>query len=297
MGQETLPILAGVEPRSCWGRFRAAVTVEPVTFLYILGYILSTTLIQQYASYYLAMQLNGDPELLTEGLCYVPTNSSAFVTQVEEQTGSFLSAFSLLNFLPMVVASVLMGAYSDNRGRKSIMVLPVLGGILRGVISLAFVYTEVSISYFYIPAALEGLFGGTAVFETAVFAYVADVSTRNRRSWRMVVLLIAQALGVAVAEVTSGYLITYFGFIPPLYMVLTAYVLCLIVIATYIRESVTSSAKDAVFRCANLLQPFRLLWGTGDPGRTWVLRMSSLVAFLSYITQGIMSYAWVCRNQ
>ena len=63
--------------KGCCGRMRSLVTVEPIAFLYILAAILANSTNQQYASYYNAVQMGGDVELLSVGICELGNNDNS----------------------------------------------------------------------------------------------------------------------------------------------------------------------------------------------------------------------------
>ena len=277
-------------------RIRGSVTVEPIAFLYILPFVLSTSTNQQYASYYQAVALGGDPELLEVGLCSIGDyNNTDWVATVQAAAAEYLTIFSFLNNLPMVMMALLMGSYSDSRGRKIAMCLPVIGGIIRAITSIIIVSTAINLQYMYIAAFLEGLFGGSAVVTLALYAYIADVSTLQKRSWRMLLLMVTESLGIALAEISAGYIITDIGFIYPYIIILSCYVTCLLMIIFYVAETVQEKLSDkdsgkGYFDWHHFKRTFGLLIRSEKSGMTWVLRASAGITFLVYMTQSVNAF-------
>lgn len=280
----------GDRPKSLWHRLRSAVTVEPIAFCYILPFVLSTSTNQQYASYYNAIALGGDPAVLTVGLCSLGVNNTAWVAAVQSAAADYLTAFSFLNNIPMVLAALLMGSYSDKRGRKIAMCAPVVGGMIRATFSVAIVYTQVNIKFLYVAAILEGIFGGSSVITLALYAYIADVSTHEKRSWRMLLLMVAESCGIAFAEISAGYLITYIGFILPFVLILGCYALCLGLIAFYVEETVVSREDTGYFNYKHFTRTFGLLVSSSKPGMVWFLRLATLTTWLVYVCQSVNAF-------
>lgn len=289
--EERRHLVDGEESEGCCERMRNLITVEPCAFLFILGYILATSTTQQYVSFSTAVSMGADTALLTASLCDLTSNMTSSVAEVEGTAAGIMTIFSLLNILPMLLAAILMGSYSDTRGRKIALIAPVIGGLLRGIAALIICFFNMDLEYLYGAGLLEGLFGGTSVFSTAMFAYIADVSRIKSRSWRMLVLMLVQALGIGVAEVTAGYMITYLGFVYPFLMILCIYAACLLFVILYIQETVNKQENRVGYlSCTHFIRTFRPLFSSLDTGRRWIMRVCTMVMLLSYICQGIMGY-------
>ena len=79
---------------------------------------------------------------------------------------TYTEYFNLINVLPMALVVLFLGSYSDYRGRKMALLLPVLGGILRAVVAILVVQYGVNIDYMFVGAGLEGIAGGFALMAT-----------------------------------------------------------------------------------------------------------------------------------
>ena len=276
---------------------KSGVTVEPVAFLFMMGMILANTTTQQYVNYSVAERMSGD--ILEESaekstsLCAAGSETTS-TSDIQEIAARILSTFSFLNILPMLIAAVLMGSYSDKQGRKVALILPVIGGLLRGIVAFVVCYWKLQVRFLYAGGLAEGFCGGTAVFTTALFAYIADVSTTDKRSWRMLVISIAQAMGISLAEISTGYMITYIGFIAPFTLILVVYSLCLLYILCFIQESVTSwSQTTGYFDVQHFVRTFRIMVSNTDPHRQWIMRCCTVILFSNFICAGIIAYRYV----
>lgn len=301
MEGESQPIMEekkAAESPGCWSRMRSTLTVEPIAFLYTLAFVLSTSTNQQYSSFYYGLELGGDSDLLSVGVCSLNENSTEWVATVQELAAGYLSYFTLLNNLPMLVAAILMGSLSDVRGRKLVLALPVIGGIIRACIAIGVESSRINIYYMNIGAFIEGLMGGSAVVGLALYSYIADISTPQTRSWRMLFLFVAESIGIGLAEIAGGYLITYTDFLYPYIMILCVYVVCFLIILFYIRETVTEDAPGTAscFSCFHLRRTFGLLFRKSQEGLTAILWLGQSMLFLIYGVQGLSAFAYVERG-
>ncbi|KAF7333971.1 hypothetical protein MSAN_02399200 [Mycena sanguinolenta] len=69
------------------------------------------------------------------------------------------------------------GALGDRRGRKCVLSISILGGLLRDLIYLAVAQTEFKEHGAVVATVIEGLLGGYATFAGVAHAYISDVST------------------------------------------------------------------------------------------------------------------------
>ena len=276
---------------------RGLITVEPIAFLFMTASVLSATTTQEFVNYAVAEYHGADPSILTKSLCSGETNTTS-VADVQTEAAQLLTVFSLLNALPMLFAAVLMGSYSDSRGRKIALVVPVFGGLFRGFVTLSVCYWKLDLRTLHAGAVMEGLCGGQSVFTTALFAYIADVSSRKRRSWRMFVLSLMETIGISLGDVSIAYLVTYTGFTAPFVLIVAIYILCLIYTVCVIRETVRRDSTQAgFFSLTHFARTFRLLFNVGDELQRWVLRCATAIMFLLVIFQGIVGYRYLSFNQ
>ena len=259
-------------------------TIEPASFVYCLAHYLSVTLTVQCLTTIAAESLGVNTTLLEPSLCELAANMTAPVAAVEAEAARILSVFSLLNILPTLCATVLMGSYSDSRGRKVALIAPILGGLLRSTCTLGMIHWHLDTRFIYVAGLAEGIFGGQPIFNMACFSYIADVTHPSQRTWRMLVLTISQNLAITIAEISAGYIITYWGFEIAFLVVTITYVLCLMNICC-IRET-RKHSPDSVgyFSVTHFVRTFRPLVHKYTRTR-WVIRCCVVVATLYAIVR------------
>ena len=277
--------------RSFCAELSSSITVEPAAFLYFIGLITASTTTEQYAFYRLSNKHNEleNHELQNHQLlkkCMPSYNKTASIVadEVATETAQFLVFFNLVNQVPPVFVALLMGSYTDRMGRKVALVAPVIGGGLRAILTLIIIYLDLSMKYLYLAAAVEGLSGGSATFTMALFAYVADISTKERRSIRIFMVQLVNTLGMAMAQITIGYMIFYWSFSYPYGLILCIYVMCLGLICM-LRESVADTRPTPLLTCQHIERTVRLFVPpVGDPA-VCTLRLCLLLILLDSMVE------------
>ena len=142
----------------------------------------------------------------------------------------------------------LWGSYTDNVGRKRALILPVLGSLIRALTNLIVAACQLNLAVLYIGCAIDGFFGGPAVFTGAIFAYIADITPISSRSQRTVVIQAMLVFGLALSHITQGYLVQYWGFIVTYIITAAAIGLNLLYVTFWVPESVRDIKPCPFFR-------------------------------------------------
>jgi len=86
-------------------------------------------------------------------------------------------------------------------------------------------YFNLSLYFLYISAAISGFSGFATVLMVGATCYIADISTKEERAFRIAVLFLAIFFAAVISQLTSGLWIVYVGFIPSAWFILACYVL------------------------------------------------------------------------
>ncbi|KAK7487141.1 hypothetical protein BaRGS_00021636 [Batillaria attramentaria] len=129
----------------------------------------------------------------------------------EGAVAEVLLYFSLANTGPMVLTTILLGAYSDVIGRKLLFLLPTAAGLVEFVVTAVIVKLELSLDYFYLLQAVEGFSGSFCALLLATFAYTADL-TPPAKSRTFAITILECCLALAGAGASVGYLILYVSY-------------------------------------------------------------------------------------
>ena len=164
---------------------------------------------------------------------------------IQEETSQWIMYLSIIRTIPAVISTLVCTAYFDRVGRKRIMIMPIIGATLATISDLANSYfLSSSIVWMFFGAFLDGLFGQFASILASAFAYLADTTSVENRTRRVILLESMVFLGGFVAEIGTGQLLQHYGFLPPFIMVLLVLVL-VIVYWFFLRESYPPISEDS----------------------------------------------------
>lgn len=123
---------------------------------------------------------------------------------METLTAHWNLYINLGGFLVGILVVPLLGSWSDAAGRRLVLVLPNLGLALQVVVYLVVMYLRLPVVYFLVGRLLSGLSGDFNAVLAGCFAYVADVSDRRSRTFRVAVLEACLGLSGMLASIIGG---------------------------------------------------------------------------------------------
>ncbi|XP_022099482.1 proton-coupled folate transporter-like isoform X2 [Acanthaster planci] len=202
-------------------RLRASrrwITIEPVIFTCLVAYGTIATLRAEYMRM-LVLREHGINSTTGGGdqNCNVNTSSPEYLLEEEIQAETALRVMYLvlcssgLNIL----SAPLLSVWSDHAGRKPALFICSFGIWVNTAVYLAVTGFHLSPYYLFIGEAVQGLTGSLILILAVSLAYLADVTTKERRMFRFVVVDTTLFFAIAVAQVAMGYVVKYFGFVPP----------------------------------------------------------------------------------
>lgn len=103
--------------------------------------------------------------------------------------------------LPMVP---LLGSWSDVAGRRPVLLLSNVGLALQAVVYLLVMYLRLPMGYFLVGRVLCGLSGDANALIAACFSYVADVSDRSSRTFRVGILEACLGISGMLSGIIGG---------------------------------------------------------------------------------------------
>ena len=201
-----------LNPWSCYLNFRKEkiITVEPVLFLYMFANFMFTTLTQQYFFNRYALDfINEDVHKYNGSSCInasalgVYTGSNDTIKLVEDRSTLLAVYCSLPYRLLSLIATLILGPISDYYGRRPVMIIVMLGGIIQGICALCIVHFNLNLYFFILAYGIAGICGGLPAIMMASFSYISDVSTVK---WRTVRIGIVEAM-----VFLAGVLASLFG--------------------------------------------------------------------------------------
>uniref|UniRef100_A0A3B4GEM2 Proton-coupled folate transporter n=1 Tax=Pundamilia nyererei TaxID=303518 RepID=A0A3B4GEM2_9CICH len=213
------------------------VSVEPVLFLSMFSLALQAPLSTQYLWDRISEDLGYNGSKRSE--C---GNSSAppdpLQKEVETLTAHWNLYISLGGFSVGLLVVPLLGSWSDLAGRRRVLILPNLGLALQTIVYLVVMYLKLPVVYFLVGRLLSGLSGDFNAVLAGCFAYVADISDRRSRTFRVAILEACLGLSGMLASIIGGQWRRAQGYINPFWLVLATNLVSALYAFLFVRESV-----------------------------------------------------------
>lgn len=111
---------------------------------------------------------------------------------------------NLGGFLVGIMVVPFLGSWSDVAGRRLVLILSNLGMALQVGVYLVVMYLQLPVVYFLVGRLLSGLSGEFNAVLAGCFAYVADVSDKRSRTFRVAVLEACLGVSGMFASIIGG---------------------------------------------------------------------------------------------
>ncbi|XP_022104822.1 proton-coupled folate transporter-like isoform X2 [Acanthaster planci] len=176
------------------GRERAMsrwVTVEPVLFLASASSIVTSILRIQYVL--VRVQESYNYTVHKDSPCR-DRNQTANSTdddteaQIQADAAHWMLLFNLVGAFPGFVSAIILGALSDRFGRKMFLALSTFGSVAFAGVCTAVMVFNLPLEVFFAGDLAMGLTGGLTLMLAISFSYIADVTSKEERTFRLVVI-------------------------------------------------------------------------------------------------------------
>ncbi|KAM3934681.1 proton-coupled folate transporter [Leptodactylus fuscus] len=259
--------------------YTGRVTVEPVLFLAMFSMALQGPLTTQYLWERLSADIgyNGSR---TEG-CTNSTNP--LEKEVESLTSHWSLYLNLSGFLVGLFSVMLLGPWSDHVGRRTVLIVPFIGLTLQVVVYLVVMYQELHVGYLLLGRIICGITGDFNMILAGCFAYIADITDRPSRTFRVAILEACLGIAGMIASIIGGHWRKMQGYINPFWLAFAVYVFTAFYVYFCVRESVKDRKPSRLFTFRHYQSVFHLFSLPGENGRRSKLFLYSL-AFLLVVT-------------
>ena len=272
----------GPQQKPTYSRF--VILLEPTMFLCALYIGAIFPVMDQYVrtrisnEFNLTDNYNNKSDIL--GSC--SNNSNYYKDDEVNSEASLWTLYSTVaSLLPGIVTLILLGSYSDKGGRKIAIIVPQVGALIRCINLLAVIYFDWPLYFIVIGAFLEGLSGGIYMTISAGFSYVADITSLEKRSFRITILDGCFGLGIMVSQVAAGYLIASLGYFY-LFLILAIIILLdIVIVACFLPETVTRDQNAQFWSIGHFRTTFNLYCRDNGTGRRWKLLLSLAIVFFT----------------
>lgn len=174
--------------------------------------------------------------------------------RIQSVAAPYIVSYTVLLNGPAIISSLFLGSWSDRHGRKKVLMLSLVGQVL-ACVSFSFSYLP-GVSYIpggtlclLIGVLIYGVCGKSTVFLIGASSYVADCSTKERRT-----RLLSRLIGVGFFGNCIGYALVslFITFQWILLAVSVTAVVLFVAISLFIKETVTYNPhkimNDQVFK-------------------------------------------------
>lgn len=94
--------------------------------------------------------------------------------------------YNLLVSIPSLFVAPLWGPWTDKGGkRKPALLVAIIGAGLEMATVLLVMYLDLSLYFLYVSAAISGFSGFAVVLMVGAMSYIADISTKEERAFRI----------------------------------------------------------------------------------------------------------------
>ncbi|XP_067866887.1 proton-coupled folate transporter [Heterodontus francisci] len=254
-------------------------TVEPCLFLSMLALALQAPLSTQYIFQRVSAEL-GFSGNRSRG-CNSSGGPEAQLEQaVEVLTSHWNLYINMGGFAVGLFSVTLLGPWSDRVGRRPILILPGIGLTLQTAIYLIVMYQELPVGYFLIGRLLSGLLGDFNTILAGCFSYIADVSDKQSRTFRVAVLEASLGIAGMFGSIIGGQWSKAQGYISPFWLVLALNLASVAYVLIFVRESVTVNGPSKLFTTEHYRSVCRLYCSQQEAGhryRLWLYAFSLFV--------------------
>ncbi|XP_043976447.1 proton-coupled folate transporter isoform X1 [Gambusia affinis] len=261
--EAALPTATTFVPPSC--RCPVPVSVEPVLFLSMFSLALQAPLTTQYLWDRISEDLgyNGSRR---SGCSNSSVDPDPLQKEVETLTAHWNLYISLGGFSVGLVVVPLLGSWSDAAGRRTVLILPNFGLALQAVVYLVVMYLKLPVAYFLLGRLLSGLSGDFNAVLAGCFAYVADISDRRSRTFRVAVLEACLGISGMLASIIGGQWRRAQGYINPFWLALATNLASAVYAYLFIPESVRPDPSARLLSAHHYKAVWRLYSAGGVSG-------------------------------
>ncbi|KAK3790270.1 hypothetical protein RRG08_034833 [Elysia crispata] len=173
-----------------------------------------------------------------------PVNSE-FKSQLnlaQAKAAHFSVLTTLCCLIPSFFVNLVLGAYSDQIGRRLIFLVPLIGGIGRAAIVCAVAHWDLDLNFILVGFTFCGLSGDFIAYVMAIFVYTADNTTKGKnRSFLMVFASAVHFICYNLSQFACGYFIESQGYVWPMITGFAAMVFSFILTTVFLRETLDKS--------------------------------------------------------
>ncbi|XP_030747837.1 proton-coupled folate transporter-like [Sitophilus oryzae] len=267
-------------------------TIEVPLFLSTVGFMLTMSVNSNlliYRTCYAYLHYN-KTECAMLGM--VSNNITEYLEKKVEPYSDYISLVK--NIMDSVLGSILclfIAPWSDKFGRKPILVIGLLGGVLSLGLHILFAALENLTPWFLLVLSLPVLItGGSATFMTVLSAYLTDSTTKEERGFRMGLFDVVMTSAVLIGNTASSYVLAATSYVMVYCIAAVCHIIALIFTTLFIAESLherdTGSKILGFLNTSNVLEMFKTPFKARVNSNRKILLLIMLTLWLTEFAMG-----------
>ncbi|KAM6463204.1 proton-coupled folate transporter isoform 2-T2 [Liasis olivaceus] len=212
-----------------------------------------------------------------------PNDTGSGQQELETLVAHWNLYLNLAGFFVGLFSVTLFGPWSDSVGRRPALILPALGMALQAAVYLVVMYAELPVGYLLVGRVLSGLLGDYNLVLASCFAYVADVSDRPARTFRVAILEACLGLAGMAASVLGGQWRKAQGYLAPFWLVFAASLAAALYSALVLQESVPQKQPRRLLTLRHYAAVYQL-YTSPARGQAWRKLLLYSLAFFVVVT-------------
>lgn len=184
-------------------------------------------------------------------------NNDSQIVELSSQVQVSVSRLNIImagaGALPAVLTFIILGSNCDRIGRRSLLILPCIGRIIRFTILLLVVEFDLSDIWLIISNVVDGLFGSNSLLLLGAIAYITDCTTDNQRSRAMLLEEASAALTRIFPLLGLGFWLQNHGYTLPISINLGLNIAALVYIIILQPESRGKNSR----KICDFIKPFK----------------------------------------
>lgn len=171
----------------------------------------------------------------SEGQCKDQSISTGAQQWAQEQSSNLFFYQTIAASIPTIVMTYVLGLYTHQLGRKSVLILTMFGNVFQYAIWLCIIYFQLGDYWWHIAAFVSSLVGGGNVSSFILNLIITDSTEESERTEKFL-RIGAMCTGVgALASLLIGFWIEYRGFVDLYWSALLVQLLTILIVHHYMK--------------------------------------------------------------
>ena len=136
------------------------------------------------------------------------------LNMLQKESADWKIYINIVRTIPPSVMTIIYSAWSDHIGRRTIIVLPIVGATISAMsLIINSHYLNYPVYYMLIGELFASPFGNFVAMISSTFCYAADITPLSFRTQRIVILESIIYISGAIGNFSGGQILHYLGFV------------------------------------------------------------------------------------